>query len=145
MSKKNGVCPRCDLFVGETNHASGYCRKCCSELSTAQQKRWRTTRPFYRKLIQKKTESKSKGIEFNLTEDYLKSIWTGICPILDYKLVLYGDKSRWVKESAQLDRIDPTKGYTIGNVVWLSAEANRLKDNLNLEKIEKLYRWMKSC
>jgi len=72
----------------------------------------------------KKSESKRKGIPFDLTEEYLESIWTDTCPVFNKPFVKHDKTNDY---SPALDRIIPSKGYTKGNVVYISARANRIK------------------
>lgn len=51
------------------------------------------------------------------------------CPVLDVRLVIGEGR---LPESPSLDRINPNKGYVIGNCRVVSDKANRLKGNLNL-------------
>ena len=140
--KKRNTCPTCGADSSDSGHPSGYCKPCSSKRSALYQARKDEAQPFYRKVIRKRTQCKKHGIEFNLTEEYLESIWTGICPILKVPLDVRAPKSD--AYSPQLDRIDPSKGYTVGNVQWLSGRANRLKDNATLEELERVVEWLKS-
>jgi hypothetical protein len=96
--------------------------------------------PFYRKVIRKKTQCKREGLDFDLTEDHLESIWTGVCPILEVPLDIRASRSE--SYAPHIDRIDPSKGYVKGNVQWLSARANRLKNNMTRDELERLYKWL---
>jgi hypothetical protein len=69
--------------------------------------------------------------------EYLEQIWTGVCPIFGIKIVLTGSLSD--SNYANLDRIDPKLGYIKGNVQWLSARANRLKNNMTIDELKRLY------
>jgi hypothetical protein len=51
------------------------------------------------------------------------------CPVLEVRLVI--GKGR-LPESPSLDRINPNKGYVVGNCRVISDKANRLKSNLDL-------------
>lgn len=44
--------------------------------------------------------------------------------------------------SAHLDRLDPNKGYVIGNVSWISGRANRIKYNATVEELRAIADWM---
>lgn len=72
-----------------------------------------------------KARAKRDGIPFNLTLDYVRSLWPadGNCPVLGFRMVL--DKERG--ELPSLDRFEPEKGYVPGNVRIISQRANRLK------------------
>lgn len=90
----------------------------------------------------KKSECKKKGIAYDLTEDYLKSIWTGFCPVTGGKLSIANRVGEHHK-SAWLDRIDPDGGYVQGNVAFISGRMNRIKYNATIEELELLLNWMK--
>lgn len=92
----------------------------------------------------KKSECKIKSYEFNLTPEYLESIWSGYCAIFKTKINHdhSGCGSHHVNQ-ASLDRINPNKGYTIGNVQWVSGRANRIKYNASIEELEMILANMK--
>jgi hypothetical protein len=90
----------------------------------------------------KKSECKKKGIPYNLTEEYLKSIWTDECPITGVKLEI-ANKVGEHHKSAWLDRIDPDGGYVQGNVAFISGRINRIKYNATIRELELLLDWMK--
>jgi len=46
--------------------------------------------------------------------------------------------------SPSIDRIIPSKGYVMGNVKFISYKANRIKNDSNIEILEKLINYMKS-
>ena len=97
--------------------------------------------PLHTYWIAKRSECKQKGISFNLTEDYLKDIWTNSCPVFGTPMVI-GTGSRGDGYNSHLDRIDPEKGYVIGNVAWISGRANRIKYNASAEDLRKIADWM---
>lgn len=86
------------------------------------------------------SQCKSKGIPYDLDEEYLKSIWTNECPITGKPFVLH-DKGH--PDSPSLDRIIPELGYTKGNVVYISWRMNRIKYDATCEEIVRLADWMK--
>jgi hypothetical protein len=45
---------------------------------------------------------------------------------------------------AHLDRINPEKGYVIGNVNWISGRANRIKYNATIYELESILSYMKT-
>lgn len=90
----------------------------------------------------KKYWSAKNGVDYNLTEDYLRSIWTGVCPITGQPLTIaqsIGNHSN----SAWLDRINPDMGYIQGNVAFISGRMNRIKYNATLTELELLVEWMR--
>ena len=83
-----------------------------------------------------------KGIEYNLTPEYLESIWTGICPIFNIPIEKASQGQGSHLHSAHLDRLNPNKGYVIGNVSWISGRANRIKYNATVEELRAIADWM---
>jgi len=77
----------------------------------------------------------------DIDADYLESIWTDTCPVLGIPISV--TTPRGDPGSAELDRFDPFKGYTKGNVVFLSRKANNLKNQLTVETALLLCEWMK--
>lgn len=87
--------------------------------------------------------AKRRFKEFNLTLEYLKELWEkqkGICPYTGIKLNL----ATYLKNhndpifTASLDRIDPSKGYIIGNVQYISTAINYMKHTMSHEDTIKL-------
>ena len=87
--------------------------------------------------------TKTKGIDFNLTLDYLESIATPVCPVLGIELS-WGQRNGVQQDhSPSLDRVNPQLGYVIGNVVWLSQRANTIKSNGTASEHERIAEWMR--
>lgn len=80
----------------------------------------------------KKSEAKRKGLEYNLTPEFLRDLWTDECPVYKVPFVRF-DKSH--PNSPALDRIDPSKGYVQGNVQYISARANRIKYDATVSEL----------
>lgn len=84
-----------------------------------------------------KARAKKKGIEFSLTLEELRSIDApSHCPVLGVEINWKGGKIGPC--SASLDRIDPAKGYVLGNVWWISNRANYVKNDGTAEEHEKI-------
>lgn len=87
--------------------------------------------------------AKRRYKDFNLTLEYLKSLWDiqkGICPYTGIKLKLAEYKSNHNDPiyTASLDRIDSSKGYIIGNVQFISTSINYMKNNMSNDDTIKL-------
>ena len=82
-----------------------------------------------------KNRAKSGGKEFNLDEEYLRTIYPedGKCPALGIKFKL-GKRDH----IPSLDRIDNSKGYVKGNVQWVSVKANCIMHNATPEEVMKV-------
>ena len=149
---KTKVCSQCnkDLAVDkfELKHDvvrfKGYLVSCCKNCRLEGQKRryhsHRVNAPFKHKVSRIRAKAKGKGVPFNLTQKYLESIWTGVCPVYGTEINIRGD--RGVHDTAELDRFIPELGYVKGNVTFLSRRANAHKNDMSLEEVEKLKLWM---
>jgi hypothetical protein len=87
------------------------------------------------KLHRVKTRSKKINVEFNLTKEYLESIYPtdGMCPLLNIALNWHSPSRH--DSTPSIDRIDNNKGYIKGNVQWVSWRANLLKNDATLEEL----------
>lgn len=85
--------------------------------------------------------AKQKGLEHNLTTEYLLTLTNKTCPILGTELS-YGGKG--LPNSASLDRVDSSKGYVEGNVWIISNLANTMKSNATVEELIKFGEWCNS-
>lgn len=83
-----------------------------------------------------KSRSIKYGKELNITKEYLKEIWTGYCSITNFKLNF--EKGNY--DIGSLDCIIPAKGYTLGNVQWLSWRVNRAKGDLTNNEFKDMCR-----
>lgn len=83
-----------------------------------------------------------KGIAFNLSTEYLRSLLrdTQVCPV--FGVQLEHGRGNLHDFSPSVDRIDPSKGYVVGNVVIISLKANRLKSDGTLLEHVKLIEWL---
>jgi hypothetical protein len=76
-----------------------------------------------------------RGLEATLLDGslenlkYLDSIVTDVCPFSGFAL-RFPSRSRDRMSTASLDRIDPAKGYIMGNVRWVHRDVNEMKWDL---------------
>jgi hypothetical protein len=119
------------------------CKICESSLMKIKYKQ----NPIPQMLSNAKIRAKQKGVDFNLTSQYLKKIFPkdNKCPITGLNFEFgYTNKEKINKNnSPSLDRIIPSKGYVIGNVMIISDLMNRMKQDSTYEDIEKLYNFYK--
>lgn len=97
--------------------------------------------PFKSLIRCKKCESKKKEIPFNLDAEYLRSIWTGVCPIFKISIEI-GIEGCGSHKSAHLDRLIPELGYIKGNVNYISGRANRIKYDASLMELKQIANWL---
>ena len=79
--------------------------------------------------------------ENDLSTDYLISIFPKDkrCPVFGFTMEFGGHNNN----SPSLDRINPNKGYTKDNVLWISYLANKMKSNLSLDELIMIKNWAK--
>lgn len=100
--------------------------------------RKKVKQPWCNMLDGARQRAKEKGIPFDLTNEYLESIWTDRCPVLG---VLFESGTR---NSASLDRHVPELGYVKGNVSFISRKANTMKNDATVDEIRRLYEYVKT-
>jgi hypothetical protein len=87
-----------------------------------------------------KYRAKRDGCEFNL--DRSDIIVPPVCPIFRIPLIFSSGRGPTIN-SPTLDRVNPNKGYTKGNVRVISHKANAKKQNNTIEDLELLLQYMK--
>jgi hypothetical protein len=106
---------------------------------SALQKNYRNVKeknPWVLMLRATKTRAKKRGMTFDLDAEYLRSIWTDVCPVFNIKMAsakfesgsTRSHKSKPQFNSPTLDRIDSSRGYEKGNVCIISYRANVIKN-----------------
>lgn len=119
------------------------CKPCASEYA----KEWRKCNKGYKKPLPKsdterlmisfikarvgdaKARSIKYGRDFNITFDYVYELYTGRCAISGLETPLI----KGHLDVPSLDCINPSLGYTMGNVQWVSWRVNRAKGEQSLE------------
>jgi len=139
------VCSVCSSdIIGKKSNAV-YCSNRCGNI--ARHRRYASRHPdrirgnqqmqnakFGQRVVTRiRSKCKAKGIPFDL--DVTDIIPPDVCPVLGIKLVLHNKGSGYHSDSAPVDRIDPTKGYTKGNVRVISARANLLKNDATSDEL----------
>lgn len=103
------------------------------KLTTIERLFWNKTKTYaYR--------AEAKNIDFDLDHKFLEELFDkqkGKCYYSNYPMQLKGSK---VFNTASLDRINSSKGYTKDNVVFCLNSINMLKSNHDLKEIKKVFR-----
>lgn len=83
-----------------------------------------------------RSKGKKRNLRRLLSIEYYKSLITTHCPLLGIPLT-YGkyEGNTPPNNYATLDKIDPTKGYVVGNVQIVSFRANTLKNSATIEEM----------
>lgn len=119
------------------------CTSCRAEGQRRRYKKHCLENPFKIKVTKAKQRSIKLGLPFNLDQEYLESIWTGVCPALGIEI--FNGQDRVLDNTAELDRLIPSLGYTRGNVIFLSRRANRIKNDASLDELQKITKWMEKA
>lgn len=94
----------------------------------------------------RKCRAKQSNVPFEVSLEYLISIFTETCPV-------FGTQLSWTKSKGfntpkddfpSLDKIVPELGYVEGNVRWISYLANKMKQNANSMQLHKFADWVKT-
>lgn len=87
-----------------------------------------------------KVRAEKRGVPFDLTvADILVPEY---CPALGIKLQ-WNHRQGGRDDSPSLDRVVPELGYVRGNIVIVSAKANRIKTNATADEIQAVASWLK--
>jgi len=88
-----------------------------------------------------KQRAKKGGFEFSLSKEDI--VIPTVCPVLGIELRANTGGKSPADNSPTLDRIHPKIGYIKGNIIVISALANRIKSSANHRQILSVGRWLK--
>lgn len=138
MSKNCAGCD-CRLSNKELEVHANYCFRC--RYAKKKQSWAENLEKRFRHMYNcKRANCKYRGIEFNIEFEDIDFV--DRCPMLGVELD-YTVNALKHENGVQFDRINPKLGYVKGNVRVLSSGANRLKSDLNLERCEKVFKFLK--
>lgn len=75
------------------------------------------------------------SLDFNIEESDI--IIPKTCPVLKKEL------KQHTRYAPSLDKIDPTKGYTKGNIQVISRKANTMKNDATIDDLKNFARWVR--
>lgn len=113
--------------------------------ATAKKGYWRryTNPETYKssKISAVKCRAKENDLEFDLTVEDM--VWPTHCPVFGVELVYScGNGYANTPSVPSIDRIDPTKGYTLDNVQVISMLANAMKLNATEAQLKMFAEWV---
>lgn len=114
------------------------CRSCVAE----GEKNYRNSHWAHIACSRCERRARKRGLEFDLTPEYLESIKTDTCPVLGIPLS-YGGGSGRSANSASVDRYENSKGYRIGNVHVISDRANVMKNSASWDELRLFAEWVR--
>lgn len=91
-------------------------------------------------LISAKKRAKAADAPFDIDEEYLHTLWTGMCPVRKAPFNLESNVTS--DDSPSLDRVISSRGYVKGNVRFLSHKANAMKNSGSLDDVLNLAAWL---
>ena len=120
-------------------------KRCMPSKDAIRKKAWRAENPKASWASYARRDAKNravkKGVPFELTTAYIKTLMNDTCPIFgtDFN---YGKNKGIQPTSPTLDRIVPELGYVEGNVVIISAQANHIKSAYTSKEIYLVADWL---
>lgn len=142
----SGCCFICDNFVYVTKKdlsdklTKHYCSNEC---------RLKNKKSFYYHYLKNvKRRANIKKIAFELTEDFLINLLEvkqkNLCAVTNCPIkIRHYKESATLYDTASLDRIDNTKGYTMNNVQWVMLGINYMKLDFDLDELHKTLKLIK--
>ena len=84
--------------------------------------------------------AKKKNLYIDITLEYLKQLWNkqeGKCALTNFPMSYQQSNGKRNPYSLSIDKIDPNKGYEVGNVQFVCFAANMMKGELSLSELKK--------
>ena len=101
--------------------------------------------PFEKSYLNKiKKRAEKMHFEFNLTLEYLMSIFNGKCALSGLEIQFGKHWKMMSDQTASLDRIDNSKGYIVGNVQWVHKQVNFMKGTMEQKEFIKFCKLISS-
>lgn len=133
-------CSGCNLSKSLLDFPIGSSK--CSQCRKDSSESYRRNHPEKVMWSHAKARAKASGIEFTITPEDLKAIWTDTCPVYLIPLELHFGNKAPQPNSHSLDRIDNSKGYIPGNVAIVSHQLNTDKSNLTPAILRRMLAYM---
>jgi len=135
------------IAISLVRNNSRKCRRCVAKISRNKGQQYYKDIPlrYWRSVVR---SAQSRSLLFNLTIEQAYDIYltqNKKCKLTGLEIrfntsqltMKNGWKSHFYN-SASLDRIDSSKGYTVDNVQWVHKEVNKMKSNLSQERFFEL-------
>lgn len=143
----SGACTDCQAEFKKKLYESGWRQKHNPETAKKKNIKWIDKHPkqhwIIRAVGRAKKRAEQNGLPFDITVEYIESIFPDKCPIFGTEFNFIGNKTSR-PESPSLDKIDSQKGYIMGNVEIISMKANVIKQNATSEEIFKVAYWLQT-
>lgn len=133
------------VTVGITALTSGHTSSCgCLRKDMCRSSKWKGVGELSKDYFSTiENNAKSRHLEFNITMEFLWDLFlkqNRKCALSGIEISLNKNKRQKIYQTASLDRIDSSEGYTEDNVQWVDKDINLMKRCLiNDDFIEKCY------
>ena len=126
-------------LLGRKN--GGVANSCgCLKVETTRARSWQGCGQVPRAILYRMEQSaKEKGLECNVTVQYLDALLTkqeNRCAISGVPIVLVSSvqkRERRQINTASVDRSDSSRGYVFGNVQWVHKDVNIMKNTMSMD------------
>lgn len=108
----------------------------------ARTKAWHKNNPEKSYILAARARARRNKLAFDLEEGDV--VFPEVCPVFGIPLIFTPAGEKRNDNTPSLDRVDPSKGYTKGNVRVISWKANRLKCDSTLNDLRQLVRYMEA-
>lgn len=135
----NIECRECGVNVSTNSYRTLMCAPCRKSVE------WKKNMLDYKWRLGKlvaaaKNRAKEKNLPFNLTKEYLISLWegnNGVCAVSGRQLNLesWGERFQVNPDAPSVDRINPKLGYVEGNVRLVTYHINVALSEFGLESL----------
>ena len=143
----NGACTACQASYKRELYTSGWRQIANKVVISTANKKWCEMHPkqhwIIRAVSRAKKRSELTNVPFNITVTDIENIITDRCPIFGTEFKFIGNKTSKV-DSPSLDKVNPLKGYVVGNIEIISMKANVIKQNATSADIFKVAEWLKT-
>lgn len=143
----NGACTDCQALYKRELYTSGWRQTPNKVVISSANKKWCEMHPKQHWIIRAVSRAKKRaelcGVPFDITVTDIENIMTDTCPIFGTEFKFIGNKTS-KGDSPSLDKVDPIKGYVVGNIEIISMKANVIKQNATSTEIFKVAEWLKT-
>ena len=137
-------CPRGHMSKRQVRNT--YCQQCHNEVNHGRRKERHNAEPEFRLYEYARQRAHEGGLDFTITQSDIRAVWPkdNKCPILGIELEVHQGEHGPQRQSPSLDRVNPRKGYVLGNIAVISYKANCIKQNETDPKVfEAMAAWLR--
>lgn len=135
---KDYECVHCEKPYSSNANRTKYCSVNCSEAAHYAKHMMSPKFRLSRLCGMAKNRAKNKGLPFNISAEYMLTLWTGKCSLTGVDFVLGKRHAGRVQPyTPSIDRIVPALGYVKGNVRLVTYQMNVALSEFGVGQFEK--------